>query len=92
MTDEVLVMVKPSWVDRKQLHSASFRAEKVRQTSKAVCLKLKDGREVWLPWSAIESMEWADRPSMQTQKLDHHGYLNYSLEEASKRMKENDVQ
>ena len=59
MSDEVLVQVKPSWVERKQLHSASFRAEKVRSTAKAVLLRLKDEREIWLPWSAIEKMEWA---------------------------------
>ena len=57
MSDEVLVQVKPSWVERKQLHSASFRAEKIRSTEKAVCLKLKDGREVWVPWAAVTCME-----------------------------------
>jgi len=77
--NEMLVQIKPSWIEKKQLHSASFRAEKVRQTEKAVCLKLKDDREVWLPWSAIISMEWAERPSGQTQKPNHHGYLNYSI-------------
>jgi len=59
MTDDVLIQVKPWWAERKQLHSASFRAEKVRSTEKAVCLRLKDEREVWFPWSAIEKMEWA---------------------------------
>ena len=77
--DEGLVLIKSSWVEKKQLHSASFRAEKVRQTEKAVCLHLKDGREVWFPWSAIEKMEWAERHNLQTQKPDHHGYLNYSM-------------
>jgi len=79
MNNEVLVLVKPWVIVQKQLHSASFRAEKVRQTNKAVLLKLKDEREVWFPWSVIESVEWAERPSMQTQKPDHHGYLNYSI-------------
>ena len=85
MTDEVLVSVKPWIVDQEELHSASFRAEKIRQTEKAVCLRLKDGREVWLPWSVIEKMEWAERPSMQSQKPDHHGYLNYSMRDAKQR-------
>ena len=56
---EVLVQVKPWVVVQKQLHSASFRAEKVRRTNKAVLLKLRDGRTVWFPWSVIESMEEA---------------------------------
>ena len=56
---EVLVQVKPVWIEKKQLLSASFRAKKVRSTEKAVLLKLKDGREEWFPWSVIESMEWA---------------------------------
>jgi len=59
MSDEVLVLVKPWIADKKNIHSTSFRAEKVRQTEKAVLLKLKDDREEWFPWSAVESMEWA---------------------------------
>ena len=59
MSKEVLVLVKPWIADKKNLHSASFRAEKIRQTQKAVLLKLKDGREQWFPWSTVKSMEWA---------------------------------
>jgi len=78
MTDEVLIQVKPWLVTQKQLHSASFRAEKLNQTKRAVLLRLKDGREVWFPWSAIENMEWAKQPNPQTQKPNHHGHLNHS--------------
>jgi len=85
MSNDVLVLVKPWVVVQKQLHGVSFRAEKVRQTNKAVCLKLKDDREIWFPWSVVISMEWAERPSGQTQKPDHHGYLNYSINNQGKR-------
>jgi len=53
----VLVSVK-NWIrDQKNLTSSSFRATIVRQTEKAVMLRLKDGQEIWVPWSAVTSME-----------------------------------
>lgn len=52
-----LVQVK-NWVaDQKGLDSTSFRARVVKDSGKAVLLRLRDGKEIWVPWSAVTSME-----------------------------------
>lgn len=59
MAKEVLVQVKPWVAEKNGLHGTSFRAKRIRRTEKAVLLRLKDGEEIWVPWSAVTRMDWA---------------------------------